>query len=536
MSSLQVYQQQDFTGGVNYRADQFQLADNESPDMLNVEIDPRGGVFSRGGYVRINTTAVGGTWAPKRLHFFRGASPRLMLSNNNRVLHSTGGNFTTLEFSAGNAVNVTSANGASFANWGDKLYIATGQAATQTYRWASADTYATAITAIQNSNWNNNYTNPAGGHFPKCELIIPHANKMFAANVTVDGTNYPNRLHWSHEDQPEDWASADYIEFNAGGTSITGLAVVAGSLVVFKPSATFVIVGYDSASFQVVQLSTHLGAAHPLAMVQSDTGVYFFSNPEGLFFFDGSSIRDVFTPIRPAIDLKDWNTAVPAATTLSWVNHRLWMSAPYDTTTVVTGSRVNFVFDPSIGQFGAYTVFKSADGYGLVGGCDYTNSSDENKSYMLHPVQARVLQVDDYDVDTDNIAGTTANFLSYYKTKWFDGGSFMQKKMFRRPDIVTREPAVQSVLNVKVYHDFNSGEGNERRIYDMVLSPMAAGMVWDTGYWGENWSSGAPSSTVVSGKNLGLARSVQLKFTGPSGKFWGINSIGYKFQPRRVKG
>ncbi len=39
----------DFTGGLNLRADAFELAVNESPDLLNVDIDPRGGVEQRNG-------------------------------------------------------------------------------------------------------------------------------------------------------------------------------------------------------------------------------------------------------------------------------------------------------------------------------------------------------------------------------------------------------------------------------------------------------------------------------------------------------
>lgn len=34
-----------FSGGLNLRADQFDLEENESPDMLNVSIDPRGGLL-----------------------------------------------------------------------------------------------------------------------------------------------------------------------------------------------------------------------------------------------------------------------------------------------------------------------------------------------------------------------------------------------------------------------------------------------------------------------------------------------------------
>jgi hypothetical protein len=56
MPQILVERYDDFTGGLNFRADQFQLSKSESPDMLNVEIDPRGGLFSRGAFREINTT------------------------------------------------------------------------------------------------------------------------------------------------------------------------------------------------------------------------------------------------------------------------------------------------------------------------------------------------------------------------------------------------------------------------------------------------------------------------------------------------
>lgn len=48
----------DFTGGLNLRADAFQLLPNESPDMLNVEVDPRGGFRSRNGWESWNVSPV----------------------------------------------------------------------------------------------------------------------------------------------------------------------------------------------------------------------------------------------------------------------------------------------------------------------------------------------------------------------------------------------------------------------------------------------------------------------------------------------
>lgn len=108
--------------------------------------------------------------------------------------------------------------------------------------------------------------------------------------------------------------------------------------------------------------------------------------------------------------------------------------------------------------------------------------------------------------------------------------------MFRRPEFVIKQSAVSQTIGVKVYHDFDEAEGNERRTFNLVQSPISLGMVWGSSNWGENWSSGAISSLLITGNNLGLAQTVQLEFTGPLGQLWGINSIGYKYQPRQVKG
>jgi hypothetical protein len=48
----------DFTGGLNYSLDQFDLKPNESPDMLNVVLDPDGGIKARGG---LDTQTTAGT-------------------------------------------------------------------------------------------------------------------------------------------------------------------------------------------------------------------------------------------------------------------------------------------------------------------------------------------------------------------------------------------------------------------------------------------------------------------------------------------
>lgn len=537
MAKVRVRELKDFTGGLNFRADQFQLADNESPDMLNVEIDPRGGIFSRGGMRRINTTAVSGTWTPQSLFPFYGATPRIMLSTETRVYQSSGINFSLLEYSAGNPIVVTSIHGASFAQWGTRLYIATGNTGNGGYVWDTASTYATALTAsgVAPHAWQTTPTT-SERKMPTAELLHVHANKMFAANVRIDGVDYPNRLHWSLENAPENWASDDYIEINAGGNRITGLATVAGQLIIFKPNAIFALFGYDSDNFQVVEVSSNLGIDTPHNVAVSDKGVYFYSNPEGVYYYNGATITDIFENLRPIIELDYITVGVEDGFHLSWIGQRLWVSAPYSRNGAVTNSTVDFVYDPTIGPRGSWMQFSTADGKGLTAGCNWHNASNVEYRLLTHPTLPYVLQVDMYDEEFDNITGTDVSYTSKYRTKWFDAGSYTQRKMFRRPEFVIKQSAVSQTIGVKVYHDFDEAEGNERRAFNLVQSPASLGMVWGSSNWGENWSSGAISSLLITGNNLGLAQTVQLEFTGPLGQLWGINSIGYKYQPRQVKG
>ena len=295
MAQILLERYDDFTGGLNLRADQFLLAKNESPEMLNVEIDPRGGVFSRGGMQRLHTTAVAGTWAPNKLHAFYSAVPVIMLANSTKVYRSTGSDFSTLAYSFGNDIATANADGASFANWGSDLYISTGRTGTAGYKWDSSSTYATALTA-SGPTWQA-YVSPVAGYMPKAEHNIVHANKMFVANTRENGVDYPDRVRWSHEGLPEDWLEADYIDVKGGGSGVNGLAVVQGQLVIFKTNAIYLLIGTETSNFSVVELTNTLGCSSRNSIATAEQGVFFYSTPEGLFYYNGSTLEDIFDPL-----------------------------------------------------------------------------------------------------------------------------------------------------------------------------------------------------------------------------------------------
>jgi hypothetical protein len=538
MSNVSVERYDDFTGGLNLRADQFQLARNESPDMLNVEIDPRGGLFTRGGMREINSTAITGTWNPHRLHAFYGASPRVMLATNTGVWHSSGTNFTQLAFGAGTPIVASNTHGASFANWGQILYTATGTAGTATYTWETGGTYAVAVTAITAAgNFNDNYNSPSRNHFPQCEHIAVHANKMFAAGTNDAGVVYKNRLRWSHEAEPEDWATTDYIDFLGGGDGITALAVYAGQLIVFKPNSIYIVYGYETADFSVVELTARLGVDSPNKVAVAENGIYFYSHPNGLFFYNGSSIIDLSDNFNSIYPNNYINDAAVSTISVSYINRRVWLALPYSKTSIASVATVCLVYDPSISERGSYTMFSTSTNTGLIGGCDFTSSTGTTYGLGIHPSLPRVLKVDAFESETDLISGVESNFISYYRTGWIDGRSYSMKKMWRRPDIVVKQVDTARIINVKVFHNYEEANGNERKTFNISLDSSASGMNWGSGRWGSGyWGVQAEGAQVVRGSNLGLARSVQLLFTGPTGLSWGIDSISYKFNTRKVTG
>ena len=57
----QLYTLRDFTGGLNLVSDTFRLAENEYPDLLNVDIDRRGGFQVRRGVTPFSASTTGGT-------------------------------------------------------------------------------------------------------------------------------------------------------------------------------------------------------------------------------------------------------------------------------------------------------------------------------------------------------------------------------------------------------------------------------------------------------------------------------------------
>ena len=531
MAQLKTVRQDDFTGGLNLRADQFQLAPNESPRMLNVEIDPRGGVFNRGAMRRINTSPVTLNWEPEVLMQFSGATDNyIMLGTGNvgmnvgGVFHSTGSDFSDL------GVSVSSEHGPAFAPWGKLLYIFPGWFSTNC-KWDG--TTKTSL-AANGPVWQNAYASPTGGYAPTAKHAVTHAGKVFVANTIENGVQRPNLIRWSHPNNPENWAELDFIEINDGGSEIKAMVVYGGHLVVFKTEGVFAVFGYDSDTFQVVEISRSVGTVSPHSVVSTERGVYFFSYPAGLMLYDGQRVLDLFESIRPAIVNKTINPAAIDEIYVNYINRRIWVSVPYSETTAPTTPTAVFVYDPTVSERGAWLMFSTSDGKGISGGCTFVAKDGNTKHLGVHPTSQYVLEVDMYGNSYDNISGTDSYFENRYRTRWIDAGSYSQRKMFRRPDVVIKQAELASNLTLDIYADYE--ESIKVKSYSVEVPLVTTGMVWGNSLWGgtSRWGGTNLGSQIVNGRSIGLAKSIQIEFSGTPGVRWGINSFTLKYNPRKV--
>jgi hypothetical protein len=479
-----------------------------------------------------------------------------------RVLKSTGGDFDILNSAAATPVAVKSTNGASMTQWEDTLYIALGSSATAMCKWKVGDTFTTALTA-SGPTWQP-YQTGGSGFMPRAELVRSHANKLFCANTFENGQSYPNRIRWSHENLPEAWYEQDYIDIIAGGEGIRGLLILDGQLVIFKPKAIYLLMGYDADSFQLVELTTVVGIDTPQQCVEGSNGVYFFDYPTGLHFYDRNGIRNIFERLQPIIELDRVNANKLDLVTLSYINNRLWFSMPFDIEDSGSNpdyANCNFVFDPSIGRQGAYTLFQSATfdanistpesipGFGLLSGIDWQDSTDNAWHLMINPDDAfpYVMYVDDYANTADDIPGgdDEGDIATSYITSWFYDDRYVQNKTFVNALYVVKGVTEETQIRVNVYHDFNSN--TVAASHTINLTPVTSGGLYGTATYSINGSGGVYGESILRqgiqvGGRLKNCKAVQLEFIGPNGtltdtpgRAWGINSIAYKYKRRAIR-
>lgn len=501
-----------FTGGLNLRADQFQLDASETPDALNVDMDPRGGVRLRKG-IEVFEVVNDDEDKVHSLAQFRDEAIGFQL---------IAGYDLSIKFfgsSSGTVVsNQTVDSPFTNATFKSNLYIQNG--VDKPIRW-------NGTTAVRlNQAWSENIAAPTTGNMPNGRCVVAHNGHIFVANTLEDEVRYPNRIRFSHINQPESFRSIDWFDIDPGvdGDQIVALAPFQDHLVVFKERATYLVYGFDAESFQVQNLSRESGLVGLNSYAVTPQGVYFFSHDSGLMCYNGRNLQWKFEKIVPALDSGDIPRDRLYQVTCGWVENRVWVSVPW-----IGNDRRTFVHDPSLSKEGSWTCYDLMLGpiMGII-------ESGSVAAGMAGEVLT--LEVDDQPYDA--FIGADEHIPSHYVTPWIDAGEVAIRKRWRRPWFVFLGET-NDQIEIGVYTDYN-GATRRKTFYETVARQGEAAY-WDdpTIEWddpGLVWGGDGSMHKIERGSTLGLAHSVQLRFRGPeSNASWGLDNITFTFIPRKLR-
>lgn len=556
---IRVFDVTDFTGGLNLVSDSFKLAPNESPDMLNVDVDHRGGFQVRKGIQPFSTSVVtngaGTPTDPKNLWPYVSSGGNFILAAvGSDVRYSTGGSWTRILNGSSLAVG-SSTEMPRATTFKDANYIVRGDANVHKFT-------GTATATSMGTTFNDNHESPVGGVVPRARCITSHAGYMWVANTFESGTNYKSRLRFSHYLQPEDWDSLDYLEIETGkdGDEITAIMPIGDHLLVCKRNSTYAVFGTDPANFTYVCVSQTVGCVSQEACVATQYGVAIFDHTLGLHVYSGKGAPVwEFSQIWPALRDRTIPIEKIDKVQMGWIAGRLWIGVPWaDNPTYDRGT--TFVWNPSLKPGGAYTRYDLAAGPFLAG-----HLFDQWCCSVAGTTRVMALEQDEYGDDFSG-SGVLEVTNAYYTTRWFDAGQASMKKRWRRMEAVLQTDLPYE-LPVTVHFDFDKGVDQNKPPRQFTLKTSVYNDQAGTlAYWGDsstrstdtNW--GSDTSTVDAGEGvwsadeiqrnsvdrgagLGLARSVALTFGGPISQtgtddvpvFWGVDALVFKFVPRRIR-
>lgn len=514
----------DFTGGLNLRSDPFQLADNESPEMLNVDVDPRGGLRQRkvakpfAGAIPI---PVGATVGPdlKALAAYEttgGIKQIVGITTDGAIRYTTGGAWTTLTTIAAGSVIRT-------ATFKDRLYIQTGVGAA--LRWDGA------TLATLGSAWNNTITNPtpagAVGNMPRAQCIAVHQGCVFIGGTAEGANSFPNRIRWSHPNSPEDFRDTDYIDIDTGsdGDVITAMISYGDRLLVFKRRSIHAVYGEGPDGFHIYPVTREVGTISQESVTNTDVGLYFVSWPEGVMRYTGKNPEWAFEKIYPAIQDGSIPDARQGEIALGWGNRRLWVAVPWSSSTKIDRT---YVLDPSLGRTGSWVQYDLKVGPFL----EWKPPGDD-AVLLAGAIGKGRLVVLDQPGTADDFGAGPVHIVSKYRTKWYDLKQPGVKKRWRRPAVVVLGGAQGSIL-VQSFEDYDPT--NSTRSFRLSTKADNSALVWDSGTWDAGaWGRfDGDRNEIQEGSSLGTARAICLLFNGPDiNTTWGINNITLKYTPKK---
>ncbi len=327
------------------------LDDGATPNVENVDFSESfGRLTKRKGYTLTITANAGGSTKVTGLYEYvqEDGDSFLIGSSVDDVYNITAPGTWTSILNAG-ALNAANVN---FTTFDDLLIIVSENLTTS--KWTGSGSAASL-----------------GGTPPSnVRYVETHKRRVFMASSSAGRS----RLHYSAQDNPEDWTTVDdagSADIGIGdGDVITGIKSVGSCLLIFKKRSTWAMFGTSPANFSYRKISPSVGCVAPKSIVACDKFVIFLSS-DGVYAANGDGVTLLSYNIRPTID--GVANATKAIACAGKIRNQYWLAV--DTNSDGVNDEVWYL-DFVLGCWGRYTnkkenvFFQKQDGSLISGGAD----------------------------------------------------------------------------------------------------------------------------------------------------------------------
>lgn len=473
----QPFNQITFAGGLNTAAGPFAVADNESPDLQNVDFNIFGSFLKRNGYINVNSSSLG-SFNSDGLFWFEFDNSG---TPNRKFVNVANGTFYKMDMSAGepdgtwddatNGQTITADNFCDFVAWRNQLFIVNGQDTPLV--WDGSGT-----TSLTTATLPTNVTRPL--------FIEEFNNYLFYLNVYVSGGAQGSRYYWSDLGDETIWPTTSFdVIGDRDGTNITGAYALADRLVIFKDRSIYNVffTADRSIPFREEKSNSDVGCiqggGHAIAEVQ---GGLVFPSQDGFYFYDGNTSLKISDKIQPTFD----SLSLTSARAINQKKKNKYMCAVTDS----SNNDVILTWDYQLNAWSKYTGF-NASAMSIA----YINGTEERPYFTDY---SGYLYRMDYG-NSDNPLGVATAIDSYLYTNWKSFGDLFLKKAPRSVYFYhTLEDT--DMTFVYSYNFEESDQYSETR--DLGGADVAE---WDVSNWDESsfqGTGGSFSKVDITGRGL----------------------------------
>lgn len=466
----------DFSGGLNLRDAPSEVADNESPDLLNVTLDERGGVVKRLGRTKYNSSQLNST-AFQNLFYWQ--TGQLMFTQQGTSIYNTNGGGT---WSAAVKTFSTSARVA-FCDFQGKVVV------------------VHPVDGVFTSTDGTTFTQTAGGT-NNMEAVRGNCIAVWQNKVWVAGDpNNPPRVWASNAGDPTKYTIAtDFVDVREKDNAlVTALGAGHGEdvqahagLLVFKEESCYRINSANATTgFTFTTLDTQYGAAGPLAVV-SNLGLICAISKKGIIVTNGvdppqvasRKIEPLFRPEQLDFSTSsNWSAGVYRDRIVFSLNRRIGGASQ---------STPNFTLEyhPAVGWISCHDFGSPAFA---------TWAKNDSKLYSCSPTNGYAYET--FKGGTDDGAAIACRF----QTRWFEPGKGILVR-FRRLLVSGR-----GTFNLYTKFDYSTAQG------DLIqVAILGSGMTWGTGVWGTGLYGVPPIEDYEQYFSLGIGRAISFGLTESS--------------------